>query len=246
MTGLENGWKKTRSLLLHLLQVSLFFFFFRFISQLLRLDVSSPLDSALVLPFCHLGALLCSCLVYGEGFSVRLMFPVRESGPPPDGERPLKPFPRRKWRGWLGLLWIPPVSLVLMIVIGLLRECVLWFFPEIPQSQNKSFWDFLLSLPIWMGVLQLAVLPAVFEELLFRGHGILLLRRAWGLRASVFWSGFSFALAHLTLLEMILIFPLGLFLGWLRTESGNLFYPVLAHFSYNLSAYWLMRYMLLS
>lgn len=78
-----------------------------------------------------------------------------------------------------------------------------------------------------------ALIPALSEELMFRGVLLSLIKRkAGGARAAVI-SGALFALFHLSLQGMAALMVIGAFLSALTIRSGGLFLPILFHFVYN-------------
>ena len=77
------------------------------------------------------------------------------------------------------------------------------------------------------------VLAPLFEETLFRGVLLPVLGRSWGHWPAVVASALIFALAHLSLGELVPLLVLGLGLGWLRLRSGRLAPCVLMHALWN-------------
>lgn len=95
-----------------------------------------------------------------------------------------------------------------------------------------GFWPLLLS------YLSTAVLPAFFEELLFRGVLLQPLRR-YGDRFAVAVSAVAFCICHTTLGQMPTALLMGLVLGVFTVRSGSLFTGIAIHFLYNSFA-WVM------
>lgn len=79
-----------------------------------------------------------------------------------------------------------------------------------------------------------AVIPAVSEELVFRGLLLNWLRRRGGTVAIVA-SAVVFALMHRSAHAFPALLVIGLFLGRLTIRHGGLFLPMVFHFVYNLS-----------
>lgn len=92
----------------------------------------------------------------------------------------------------------------------------------------KSFGDYLMALFI------IAFLPALFEEVLFRGAIQNLLSRwlKWPLVALIITS-ILFSAIHGSYLGFLSRMVLGLVLGWIYLRSGNLWLSVFAHFMNN-------------
>jgi membrane protease YdiL (CAAX protease family) len=77
------------------------------------------------------------------------------------------------------------------------------------------------------------VLAPLFEEMLFRGVLLPVLARPLGPLPAIVVSAGTFALAHLSLSELMPLFVLGIGLGWLRWRSGRLAASVLMHGLWN-------------
>lgn len=82
-------------------------------------------------------------------------------------------------------------------------------------------------------ILRIAVVPAICEELLFRGL-ILGLLEPFGRARAILFSAIFFALAHQNPEQIFYTFILGLFLGYMTFESGSILGGVLLHFSNNI------------
>jgi hypothetical protein len=85
-----------------------------------------------------------------------------------------------------------------------------------------------------------AFLPAVIEELLFRGVLQNIFKGITGniIRAIVL-QAFVFATLHFSFYELPGIFLLGLAFGYLRSASGSTLYGMVAHFLFNGTAIFL-------
>lgn len=96
----------------------------------------------------------------------------------------------------------------------------------LPSGGPELVVDFLL----------LCILPAVGEELLFRGalQGIL---RPCGSAAAIFGTALLFALLHLDPIQAITAFGAALFLGWLAERSGSILPCMLLHLANNTLAF---------
>lgn len=89
---------------------------------------------------------------------------------------------------------------------------------------------------ILFGIVFFSILPAIFEEIFYRGVIYDKLKLIYSHKNVVIISSFLFFFSHLiygNIMSIIYIFPLGLFLGMLRTKFNNLAYPIACHFFYN-------------
>lgn len=153
------------------------------------------------------------------------------SGPGPEGGwlqwhwRPLATALRRALGQWLMVL--PLVALGGWLVERLLGD---------PGGSNPLL-ELVLTArdPLALAgfALTATVLAPLFEETLFRGVLLPVLGRHWGPRLALLASALVFALAHLSLGELVPLLLLGLGLGWLRLRSGRLAPCVLMHALWN-------------
>lgn len=87
-----------------------------------------------------------------------------------------------------------------------------------------------------LSFLTLCILPAIGEELLFRG-ALQGLMRPCGSPAAVFAPALLFALLHMNLAQGITAFLCGLFLGWLTERTGSILPGMLLHLINNCIAF---------
>jgi membrane protease YdiL (CAAX protease family) len=147
-------------------------------------------------------------------------------GGPPLG---LAAPPRR--HVWYGLA-VALTPLTLLIALG-----TTWLLSQLVGLDDMRYSDAFdeagLGWP-WV-VLSIAVVPALFEELSFRGlmqpllGGVFSRRNAWIVTAVLF------AVAHLSIGGFPWLVAMGLYLGWMRERSGSLYPGMLAHFLHNLT-----------
>jgi hypothetical protein len=85
-----------------------------------------------------------------------------------------------------------------------------------------------------MSILVVAVQPAIFEELAFRGVVFSALRRVLESREAVLVTALMFMILHLSVLSFPHLLLIGLVLGWLRVRTGSLVPGMFLHFTHNL------------
>ncbi len=78
-----------------------------------------------------------------------------------------------------------------------------------------------------------SIAAPVFEEIMFRGFLLPSLTRYLPVSTSIIISGFLFAIAHLSLSEVLPLATLGIILGVVYTRSRNLLAPMLLHSLWN-------------
>lgn len=95
-------------------------------------------------------------------------------------------------------------------------------------GRMNNFGDYLLSL------FMLALLPAMFEETLFRGGLQNLLSRWWKMPVfAVIITSAIFSAVHGSYLGFLSRFVLGFVLGWMYHRTGNIWLNIIAHAFYN-------------
>ena len=75
----------------------------------------------------------------------------------------------------------------------------------------------------------MAILAPLVEETVFRGLLYGWIAGRWGTIAAWLLSSILFAAAHVELAHVILVFPLGLWFGWLRRRTDSLWPSIVAH-----------------
>jgi sodium transport system permease protein len=85
----------------------------------------------------------------------------------------------------------------------------------------------------WLPYVLLAVLPAICEELTFRGYVLSGLRHLGSKWWAIGLSAMFFGIAHMVLQQSIAAAALGLVLGYLAVQTGNLVPCIAFHLTYN-------------
>ncbi|WP_378185799.1 type II CAAX prenyl endopeptidase Rce1 family protein [Aquimarina sp. W85] len=88
--------------------------------------------------------------------------------------------------------------------------------------------------PFLLAFIFVAILPAIFEELAFRGFLFNQLENVTSIRMNILLTAFLFALVHFSFISLLWIFPFGLLLGYLRYRYQNLWLGMIIHFIHNL------------
>lgn len=89
------------------------------------------------------------------------------------------------------------------------------------------------GLGVPFSVLMLAVVPALCEELLFRGYAQRQFERGLGAVGGVLASGILFGMYHLRFSQVLPLVALGLYLAYLTWRTGSLWPAILIHFANN-------------
>ena len=132
-----------------------------------------------------------------------------------------------------------PAAAVLAVAlhpfIVALNSLVAWVYPIAPQMQQmlEELQEKFSSANVWLLVLCVAALPAICEELAFRGFVLSGLRSLGNNRRAIIISALFFGITHGFLQQSINAFVLGLVLGYLAVRSGSLLPGVIFHFLHN-------------
>ena len=126
------------------------------------------------------------------------------------------------------ILWI--ASMILMTVATLIMTVL---FPAEVGEVSSGLMSAFLSVPLEMRILIIVVLPAICEEMIFRGlflHSLLrpeiMRRRKW---IPIIISGLIFGVFHGNPVRMVPTAFLGIMMAYLVLETDNMFYNMLFH-----------------
>ena len=123
-------------------------------------------------------------------------------------------------------------ALPLVVLVSLINQ-------QIWQGQGGSNPLLLLALQAQDKVVLLiflitsSIAAPIFEEIMFRGFLLPSLTRYVSVTNAIIISGFIFAVAHLSLSEVLPLATLGIVLGFVYTRSRNLLAPMLLHCLWN-------------
>lgn len=135
-----------------------------------------------------------------------------------------------------GLLYIGTFLLMLVISAGLTR-----IFPESTQNLEQSFED-ILKQPFFLILLVVAVMPAIGEELFFRGFLYGSLRYRHGAFWGILFSSLIFGAFHMSLVKLLPTAMLGACFAYIGYASGSIFIGMFLHFLNNFLSMASMEY----
>jgi len=123
-------------------------------------------------------------------------------------------------------LVFPPIAAFMDTIV---RE-----IPALKQlyNQGQALAEELHS-PGWMSLFAFGLLPAICEELAFRGFILSGLRSRFRPWNAILISSFLYALLHLNVFQVLPTLALGLVLGMLTVWSGSVIPAIVSHFLYN-------------
>ena len=129
---------------------------------------------------------------------------------------------------WLVLLGVG-VCMLANVITNLLLSFFFWIDIPIPDPPQM-----IVNTPtsLMLGLFVMAVLPALLEEMVFRGY-VLRTLRPYGDGFAILVSAILFALMHGNLRQIPFAVVVGLVLGWIVTATENIWLAVAVHFANN-------------
>lgn len=105
-------------------------------------------------------------------------------------------------------------------------------------EQEGSYYPVYMFLnhPAAVMFLSIAIYPAVFEELAYRGVVYHHLNELGGEKNAWIISSLGFAIIHISLVSFFWLVPFALFLGYIRYKSGSIWYGMIIHMAFNTTA----------
>lgn len=154
------------------------------------------------------------------------------------------------WRaGWLkndGRLYslTTPLLLLLALVGGVsvvfIEDFLLSHLRFLPNWMEQTFDTMQAG---WPGIVGIAVLGPVLEELLFRGAITKVLLQKYSPAKAIFLSALVFGVFHLNPVQIVAAFFAGLFFAWLYWRTGSVIPCILVHiFNNGFSVYTSVKY----
>ncbi len=126
------------------------------------------------------------------------------------------------------LVGAPLFAIIVSYLAGFLNQSIF------DKSQLRYYEQFIDSpAPITLSIISIALIPAIFEEIAFRGILFNHLTKVSRLKSTILISSILFTILHLSLLSALWIFPIGLLFGYFRAKYRSLWYGILGHFMYN-------------
>lgn len=114
-------------------------------------------------------------------------------------------------------------------------------FEESTAAQAETM-EFFMQQPIWILVLVIALMPAVGEELMFRGFVYGSLRDKTKNIIAMLVTSALFGIYHMSLIKFFTTSLLGFVLVWVVSETGCIFCSMLMHFCNNLLSVLVSKY----
>lgn len=143
----------------------------------------------------------------------------------------LKPVLSLKRIHRLPALFIAAVAVFFFVI----TQCLIVLLHIKVRNAGVEYYSGLTSIipPFWVMTFSVALMPALFEELAFRGVLYEYFSAAADENRVVFITAVIFAAMHLNSVALLWLFPLGILLGNLRKKHHTVWYGVIFHFTFN-------------
>ncbi len=121
--------------------------------------------------------------------------------------------------------------LPILFFIGLLVGLLIKFSGYSPPERTFAIFLLKARSPFLLGfsLLSAVIFAPIFEEFLFRGFVFSSLRRRFGVKRGIVFSGLLFAFVHRSLYAFLAIFVLGVILAYLYERTGSLIPSISLH-----------------
>lgn len=175
---------------------------------------------------------LCECMTYATGFMLPVYLLNRWQR---NAEKEIyEPAESGKNPSVFDSVMMLGIGLGITNLSAYLNYWIVEFFLDYSDFSEEFLWavelDHLYQIIIYF--VYSAIIPALVEELLFRG-AICKALKVYGKGTAIVASAFMFAFMHANIEQLLYTFVAGLFLAWIYLETENLLYPILLHFINN-------------
>lgn len=128
-------------------------------------------------------------------------------------------------------------SMAAVLMAMLVNVLVRWLNQKLFHRETHFYQSFLyLKYPKLVMFMLVVLLPAVFEEIAYRGIILESLLRLSDRRRAILLSAVFFAVIHMSFISFFWLVPFAIWLGNVRYREGTIWYGVLIHFFFNLTA----------
>ncbi|MFW6367195.1 MAG: CPBP family intramembrane glutamic endopeptidase [bacterium] len=135
------------------------------------------------------------------------------------------------------LQWEAWAALGALAVLLPLNAALSEFFHALEPGREDFYQQFFGSFSTGEVVLYFCLLPAVIEEILFRGLLQHWMQLALSPYKAIIYTSALFALIHVSVVTAPYLFLLGVVLGWSKWRTGSIYPAIAIHFIHN---YWVL------
>jgi membrane protease YdiL (CAAX protease family) len=145
--------------------------------------------------------------------------------------KPVLRFNNFKWYVLSGVVLIA-IAGSLLVTISVRELNVTFFHNDFSYYEAYRLYHY----PVLVMIYSIALMPAIFEELAFRGVMYNYCENFLDERLVVALTAFLFAIMHLNLMSLVWLIPFAFFIGSLRRKYNTIWYSIIFHFTFNLTA----------
>lgn len=127
------------------------------------------------------------------------------------------------------------ISVSLCLLAFLVTQFANFLNKSVFDNDTSSYYEYFKDSPspLLFCIISIALFPALFEEIAFRGILFNELKNIMPTNATIIITTVLFTILHFSFISFLWIFPIGLLFGYLRSKYNNLIYGVIGHFVYN-------------
>jgi hypothetical protein len=108
------------------------------------------------------------------------------------------------------------------------------FFKDLQTQMAEMITGFIKTEnSMWLGLVYIALVPAIFEEIMFRGYIMRALEKSWGIWVAIIVSGIMFGGYHIQPSNFLPLSFLGILFAYVTYVSQSLYPAMLLHFINN-------------
>ncbi len=140
---------------------------------------------------------------------------------------------------WTSFSLVKAAGYIITAVLGavVVHFSVKWLNKTIFDADAYYYYAFShLQYSKLITILVVALQPAIFEELAFRGVLQEGMNKVTDKKPAIFISAFLFTLLHMSFISFFWLMPFALWLGYTRMKEETIWYGVLIHFCFNTTA----------
>lgn len=135
-----------------------------------------------------------------------------------------------KFKDLLGSIVLGVGGICLNLVVSSLLSMA---FPSDSEGLNEMYTSILDGVPFALGLCLMALLPAVCEELMYRGYMLTAFQNRMSLTKAVIIVSLLFGISHMSMIKLLPTALLGATLAYMIHKSGSILSSVLVHFLNN-------------
>jgi len=136
-----------------------------------------------------------------------------------------------------GVKWYLIIATIVGAIIGSFVVTIVANLINISINDDVFYNTYLFEdtpYPLLFSILFIAVQPAIFEEVVFRGFLFNGIKKVTNASGAIYTSAFLFGIMHLQIISLLWLIPLGLVFALMRNKYNTLWYGIVGHFTYNL------------